>query len=95
MTAAVYYNESDPFCVAWLRALIDAGELPDGEVDHRSITDVRADDVRPFVACHFFAGIGGWPYAFRIAGLAGGPPGLVGIVSLSTVQRHRGRHWRR
>ena len=64
---AVYYNEHDPKMAAWLRALIDAGELPDGEIDTRSIADVRAGDLDGFDQCHFFAGIGGWPYALRLA----------------------------
>ncbi len=63
-----YYNELDPFAAAWLRALMTAGEIPDGEVDERSITDVRADDLRGFDQCHFFAGIGGWAYALQLAG---------------------------
>jgi DNA (cytosine-5)-methyltransferase 1 len=65
---AVYYNEIDPFAAAWLRALMKAGQLPDGEVDTRSIADVQPDDVRGFDQCHFFAGIGGWAYALRLAG---------------------------
>ena len=64
----VYYNEWEPFCAQWLRNLIKAGHLPDGEVDERSITEVSADDLRGFDQCHFFAGIGGWPYALRLAG---------------------------
>jgi DNA (cytosine-5)-methyltransferase 1 len=63
-----YYNENDQFAAAWLRNLIAAGHLPPGEVDERSIVDVRADDLRGFRQCHFFAGIGGWPYALRLAG---------------------------
>ena len=65
----VYYNEIDEFQVEGLRARIKAGLLPDGEVDQRSIVDVRPDDLRGFSACHFFAGIGGWPLAGRLAGL--------------------------
>jgi DNA (cytosine-5)-methyltransferase 1 len=65
---ASYYNEHDPFAAAWLRELIKAGVIADGEVDERSITDVRADDLWGFVQCHFFAGIGGWSYALRLAG---------------------------
>jgi len=65
---AAYYNEIDPFAAAWLRELIKAGLIADGEVDERSITDVRPDDLRGFVQCHFFAGIGGWSYALRLAG---------------------------
>ena len=63
-----YYNENDPFAAAWLRELIKAGLITDGEVDTRSIELVSHDDVRGFVQCHFFAGIGGWSYALRLAG---------------------------
>jgi DNA (cytosine-5)-methyltransferase 1 len=63
-----YYNEFDPFAAAWLRELIKAGHIAPGEVDERSITEVRPDDLRGFTQCHFFAGIGGWSYALRIAG---------------------------
>jgi DNA (cytosine-5)-methyltransferase 1 len=65
---AAYYNEHDPAAAAWLRELIRRGLIPGGEVDERSILDVRPDDLRGFTACHFFAGIGGWPYALRLAG---------------------------
>ncbi len=67
---AVYYNDADPAACAWLRELIAAGHLPAGEVDGRSILDVEPEDLRGFAQCHFFAGIGGWPYALRLAGLA-------------------------
>jgi DNA (cytosine-5)-methyltransferase 1 len=39
-----------------------------GDVDERSIADVQPDDVRGYTQCHFFAGIGGWSYALRLAG---------------------------
>lgn len=65
---AAYYNENDPKIAAWLRELIKAGLVADGEVDTRSIVDVQPDDVRGFTQCHFFAGIGGWSYALRLAG---------------------------
>ncbi|MFP1645957.1 DNA cytosine methyltransferase [Pontitalea aquivivens] len=68
MTA--YYNDADPAACAWLRELIAAGLLPDGDVDGRSILDVEPADLRGFAQCHFFAGIGGWPYALRLAGVA-------------------------
>lgn len=55
-----YYNEIDPFCVEWLRNLIKAGKIPDGEVDDRSIEDVKPSDLSGFQQCHFFAGLGGW-----------------------------------
>jgi DNA (cytosine-5)-methyltransferase 1 len=65
---AAYYNENDKFAAAWLRELMKAGLIADGEVDDRSIELVRPDDLRGFVQCHFFAGIGGWSYALRLAG---------------------------
>lgn len=66
--SGAYYNEFDPFAAAWLRELIKTGQIADGEVDERSITDVRPDDLRGFTQCHFFAGIGGWSLALRLAG---------------------------
>lgn len=65
MTA--YYNEIEPYAAEWLRNLIKAGLIADGEVDTRSIVDVQPDDLRGFEQCHFFAGIGGWAYAARLA----------------------------
>ncbi len=67
---AVYYNDADPAACAWLRELIAAKLLPDGEVDGRSILDVEPAELCGFAQCHFFAGIGGWPYALRLAGVA-------------------------
>ena len=66
MTA--YYNEHDPFAAAWLRELIKAGQIAPGIVDKRSIEDVRPDELAEFSQCHFFAGIGGWSHALRLAG---------------------------
>lgn len=66
MTA--YYNEIDPFAAQWLRELIKAKVIVDGEVDERSIEDVQATDLAGFAQCHFFAGIGVWSYALRQAG---------------------------
>ena len=63
-----YYNEFDPYAAEWLRNLINRGLIADGEVDGRSIVDVRADDLRSFTQCHFFAGIGVWSHALRLAG---------------------------
>ncbi len=63
-----YYNEIDPFAVEWLRQLIKAGHIAEGEVDTRSIEDVHPGDLHGYTQCHFFAGIGGWSYALRQAG---------------------------
>jgi DNA (cytosine-5)-methyltransferase 1 len=66
MTA--YYNEFDPYAAQWLRNLIAAGHIAPGEVDDRSILDVTADELSGFDQCHFFAGVGGWQLALRLAG---------------------------
>jgi DNA (cytosine-5)-methyltransferase 1 len=63
-----YYNEIDPFAADWIRALMAHGLIASGDVDTRSITDVRPSDLRGYTQCHFFAGIGGWSYALRQAG---------------------------
>ena len=76
-----YYNEYDAYCAQWLRNLISAGHIPDGDVDERSITEVNADEIKEYDQWHFFAGLGGWGYAARLAGigetsgiLTGSPP---------------------
>lgn len=62
-----YYNEIEPFCVAWLRELVRRGIILDGEVDCRSISEVKGAEIRSFKQCHFFAGIGGWAKALALA----------------------------
>lgn len=66
--STAYYNENDPFAAAWLRELITAGHIAHGIVDERSIEDVTPNDLAGFTQCHFFAGIGGWSHALRLAG---------------------------
>ena len=66
MTA--YYNENDPKAAAWLCELIKQGHIAPGVVDTRSIEDVRPSELIEFTQCHFFAGIGGWSLALRLAG---------------------------
>jgi len=64
----VYYNEIDPYAAQWLRNLIAAGHIAKGEVDERSIQLVDSADLADFAQCHFFAGIGVWSHALRLAG---------------------------
>ena len=63
----IYYNEIEPFAVAWLKELIAQGALPHGDVDDRSICDVDPRDLDGYTQCHFFAGIGGWAHAAELA----------------------------
>ncbi|BBI92191.1 methyltransferase [Serratia symbiotica] len=65
---SAYYNEIDSYAAQWLRNLIAAGHIAPGDVDERSIEDVKPDDLRNYTQCHFFAGIGVWSYALRNAG---------------------------
>lgn len=64
-----YYNDNDPKVCRWLEELISGGHLPPGDVDERSILEVKSKDVDGYGQCHFFAGIGGWALAARWAGL--------------------------
>lgn len=67
MTA--YYNEHDPKAAAWIRELIRRGLVAPGDVDERSIEDVRPADLAGYRQCHFFAGVAGWSLALRFAGI--------------------------
>jgi DNA (cytosine-5)-methyltransferase 1 len=68
VSLGAYYNEIDPYVAEWLERLCGKGLVTSGRVDRRSIRDVRAFDFRGFNQCHFFAGIGGWSYALKLAG---------------------------
>jgi DNA (cytosine-5)-methyltransferase 1 len=74
MTMAAYYNEFDRNAAQWLRNLIAAGHIAPGDVDDRDIRDVKPSDLAGYTQCHFFAGIGVWSGAFRLAGIADSYP---------------------
>jgi DNA (cytosine-5)-methyltransferase 1 len=76
MTA--YYNEIDPYAAQWLRNLIAAGHIAPGDVDERSIEDVKPVELVGYTQCHFFAGIGVWSHALRSAGWADDRPVWTG-----------------
>lgn len=69
-----YYNEFDPHAAQWLRELIKMGLIPNGDVDDRSIIDVKPDELVGYTQCHFFAGIGGWAYALELANINSDTP---------------------
>src|SRR5688500_10006709 len=64
---AAFYNENDPKTAAWLRELIKEGLIAPGVVDERSIVDIKPHELHGFNQQHFFAGIGGWSLALRLA----------------------------
>lgn len=78
MNCGAYYNEIDPYAAQWLRNLIAAGHIAPGDVDERDIRLVQPDDLRGYAQCHFFAGLGGWSYAARLAGWRDDEPAWTG-----------------
>lgn len=93
---SAYYNEHDPKAATWLRELVKAGLIAEGDVDERSIEDVSADDVRGYTQAHFFAGIGGWSYALRLAGWPDDRSVWTGSCPcqpFSSASRGRGGGW--
>ena len=91
MTA--FYNEIDPYAAQWLRNLIAAGEIAPGVVDERDIRDIRPDELVGYTQCHFFAGIGGWSLALRLAGIPDDFPiwtGSCPCQPLSSAGRRQG-----
>jgi DNA (cytosine-5)-methyltransferase 1 len=63
-----YYNEFDPAAASWLKELMQEGLIPQGDIDQRDIREVSPSDLKSYTQCHFFAGIGGWSLALRLAG---------------------------
>jgi len=63
-----YYSDNDPKICAWVKELISAKLVPDGDVDCRSIEEIKPDEIKNFAQHHFFCGILGWPLALRLAG---------------------------
>lgn len=63
-----WYNEFEPFAAKWLENLAAAGHINPGTVDSRSIKEVSRGDVSGATQAHFFAGIGVWSHALRLAG---------------------------
>jgi len=92
---SIYYNELNPTAALWLQASMDAGHIPHGVIDTRSIEDVRPDELFGFTQCHFFAGIGGWAIALRLAGWPDNRPvwsGSCPCQPFSTAGKGLGRN---
>jgi len=73
-----YYNEFDPYAAQWLRNLIEAGHIAPGDVDERDMQEVKPHEIKGYTQHHFFAGIGGWSLALRLAGWPDERPVLTG-----------------
>ena len=65
---SILYTDFDAACCEWLRELIAEGLIPAGDVLRADIRELKPKDVKHYVQRHYFAGIGGWPLALRIAG---------------------------
>lgn len=63
-----YYNENDPKSAMWLRTLMGERLIPAGDIDERSILEIRPYELAKYCQQHFFAGIGGWAFALKLAG---------------------------
>lgn len=73
-----FYNEHDPTAAQWLRNLIAAGHIADGDVDERSIVDLRPAELVGYTQVHLFAGVGVWSLALRRAGWPDDRPAWTG-----------------
>lgn len=63
------YHDLDPYCAQWVENLVTAGHLPAGEVICGDIRELDPAAVDGPGQRHFFAGIAGWAYACRLAGV--------------------------
>ena len=89
-----YYNEFNPEAAHMLRALIADGHVAPGDVDERSIEEVQPDDLQGYTQHHFFAGIGGWSMALRLAGWSDDRPVWTGSCPcqpFSSAGRQKGK----
>lgn len=62
------YNEIESFAADWLENLVKENRIASGQVDRRSIAELEPADLAGCRQAHFFAGIGGWSHALRLAG---------------------------
>ena len=63
-----FYNDNDPFVVAWLRELTDHEHITPGTILKQDIAALDPAVLADYDRVHLFAGIGGWDFAFQLAG---------------------------
>lgn len=83
----IAYIEHAAYPAQWLRNLCERGHLPQGNVIERDIREVSANDLRNYAQVHAFAGIGGWPYALRLAGWPDDAPVWTGSCPCQPFSR--------
>lgn len=62
------YCDIDPYACAWVRRLIDLGEIAPGDVTDQSVADLKPADVARYTQFHAFSGVAVWSKALRVAG---------------------------
>lgn len=68
VSSKIFYNEFEPYAAKWLDNLQLQDQIPRGIVDARDVRFIKSAELTEYTQCHFFAGIGGWSAALRIAG---------------------------
>lgn len=64
----ILYTDIEPFCCEVLRARVDDGGLPPGDVWERDVRTLTADELKPYTQVHLFCGIGASPLGLKWAG---------------------------
>ncbi len=90
----VYYNEFDKRKCAAIKALMEDGFIGQGDIDDRPIQEVKADELKGYTRCHFFAGFAGWELALNLAGWPDDRPVWTGSAPcqpFSTAGKQKGK----
>ena len=98
MSGLAFYNDNNPYCCTWLESLISDRIIPYGIVECCSIKRLDPTRLARYTQVHLFAGMGGWPYALRLAGWPDDRPiwtGSCPCQPFSVAGRGKGRRDKR